>query len=387
MEEFRNKIICGDARDVLRQIPANSIDMCITSPPYWALRQYDVEDVVWNDGWQGQLGLEPDFRDYIRHLKEIFSLVKRVIKKEGSIWVNIGDTYYTKSGGKFLNDQISNNERTKEAGLDKANELRQKGLLPPKCLVGIPERFAIMMTDELGLIRRNTIIWHKLNPIPSSASDRFTIDFEYLYFFVKSRKYYFEQQFEPALRKIPAGKVVGGKKYIGISTSGTVFDDSRKTRNKRCVWSLSVQPYSEAHFATFSPNLLEVPIKACCPQWICKKCGIPRMPIFKKIKLKETNIKYGGVKHVISEWNNNPTYSGKKYVIYDHKVGYTNCGCNAGFDNGIVLDPFIGAGTTAVVARKLGRNFIGIELSRKYIEIAKRRLRREIGTEMISKYI
>src|SRR6476469_2031108 len=147
-----NKIIQGSALDQLKTLPDNSIDCCITSPPYWNLRDYKVED---------QLGREKDFHIYIQRLIEIFYHVKRVIKDTGSIFVNIGDSY---------------NEN--------------------KSLVGIPERFALAMTDQLGLIRRNTIIWHKPNPMPSSIKDRFTIDFEYLYFFTKSKNYHFETQYE-----------------------------------------------------------------------------------------------------------------------------------------------------------------------------------------------
>ena len=165
---------------VLKTLDANSVDMCVTSPPYWGLRDYKTD---------GQLGLEPTFHQYLEHLIEIFAEVKRVIKKTGSIWVNIGDSY---------NDN--------------------------KSLSGIPERFAIRMTDELGLIRRNTIIWHKPNCMPSSARDRFTVDFEYIYFFSKSPRYHFETQYEPLIepnrKRGTAGDVYGGsRKHEGYGES------------------------------------------------------------------------------------------------------------------------------------------------------------------------
>jgi|LSQX01.2.fsa_nt_gb site-specific DNA-methyltransferase (adenine-specific) len=148
-----NQIICGHSLEILKTFSDECIDMVITSPPYWTLRDYGVP---------GQLGLEPTFQEYLDNLKAIFREVKRVLKKEGTCWANLGDSY---------------NEN--------------------KCLLQIPSRFALIMTDELGFILRNEIIWQKPNCMPSSVRDRFTIDFEMLYFFVKNRKYYFEQQKEP----------------------------------------------------------------------------------------------------------------------------------------------------------------------------------------------
>lgn len=217
----------------------------------------------------------------------VFNECKRVLKKTGSLWVNIGDTYSAKS------------------------------------LIGIPERLCIAMTDA-GFIRRNTIIWHKPNCMPSSAKDRFTIDFEYFYFFTKSQRYYFDTQYEPHknpqddIRRLLKNKSYTNNKvnnrYFGTSqlnckkTKEELEEQFSKGRLKRCVWTIATTPLKEAHFATFPEKLIETPIKACCPP------------------------------------------------------------------DGIVLDPFAGAGTTLLVAKKLGRRFIGIELNEDYVKIANKRL-------------
>ena len=178
-----NKIIHGDSLEELKKLPEKSINMCMTSPPYWALRDYGVD---------GQLGLESTFDEYINKLCDIFDEVKRVLRDDGTCWVNMGDTYSTISGnmrGKEFN-------HPKYQAAESVTHFKQpKTKLPDKCLIMIPQRFAIEMVNR-GWILRNTIIWHKPNCMPSSIKDRFTVDFEYLFFFSKKKKYYFETQYE-----------------------------------------------------------------------------------------------------------------------------------------------------------------------------------------------
>lgn len=274
-----NKIYNGNALDVLKTFPDESVDMVITSPPYWALRDYGAE---------GQLGLESTFQEYINKLCDIFDEVKRVLKKSGSCWVNLGDAY--SGSGKGV------------------------GGIKSKSLLQIPSRFAIEMCNR-GWILRNEIIWHKPNAMPSSVNDRFTVDYEKLFFFVKSKKYYFEQQKE----QMKTNQVCGNstrhhsRKVSLNTTKQNDFSQDLKIskdlqRNKRSVWSINTKPFKEKHFATYPEELIITPIKACCPE------------------------------------------------------------------NGIVLDPFMGSGTTAVVARSLGRKYVGIELNPDYIKIAEKRL-------------
>ena len=383
MDKLRNKIIQGDSLEVLKTLPDESIDMVITSPPYWNLRDYGVE---------GQLGLEPTFNEYINKLCDIFDEVKRVLKKEGTCWVNLGDTYGTQSG----------QSRGKTYKSDKTylkNVATGESLIKPqgyhKCLLQIPSRFSIEMINR-GWILRNSIIWMKPNCMPSSVNDRFTIDYEMLYFFVKDKKYYFEQQFEPLKEvskkrlesgwdgNIPDKKVSwqGIKKYLGKSKEEI---ENIKGRNKRSVWTITTKSYPEAHFATYPPKLIETPILAGCPELVCKKCGKAREKIEEYIeKPKSTGTgkdRYkeytekgmlggeGGTSHTVPK--------GSVYATPKELIGYTDCGCNVGFEKGIVLYIFMGSGTTAEVARDLDRDYLGIELNESYIELIKKRLKQD----------
>jgi len=258
-----NKIYQGNCIDVLKTFPEKSIDMAITSPAYWGLRDYGVD---------GQLGLEPTFDLYIKHLCDIFEETKRVLKDTGTLWIVIGDSYYH---NRTKDNEIQSINKNQKSG-HPINIEKQKGI-KPKSLVGIPFRFAIEMINR-GWILRNTLIWYKNNVMPSSVKDRFTVDFEYLFFFSKQGKYYFEQQKE------------------------------ENGRNKRTVWNVNTKPFKEAHFAVFPEALIETPILAGCPP------------------------------------------------------------------KGIVLDMFMGSGTTATVALKNNRSYIGIELNSEYIKIAEKRL-------------
>jgi site-specific DNA-methyltransferase (adenine-specific) len=297
-------IIQGDCYKKLKELKSESIDCVITSPPYWNLRDYGVA---------GQLGLESTFQEYINKLCDIFDEVKRVLKKSGTCWVNIGDTYggsgkgygdknpdpKFKNGGRERSIQPPpTNTRNKAAGEVPKIEIT-------KSLCQIPARFAIEMTNR-GWILRNEIIWHKPNCMPSSADDRFTVDFEKIFFFVKNKNYYFETQFEQATYT-DSREGLGRQEYENRNTKCGVVVNGK--RNKRTVWKISTKGFSEAHFATFPEELIETPIMAGCPK------------------------------------------------------------------DGLVLDPFSGAATTGVVAKKLNRKFIGIEINQNYIHIAEERLR------------
>jgi len=289
-------IINGSALEELKKLPEKSVNMCMTSPPYWALRDYGVD---------GQIGLELTFDQYISNLCDIFDEVKRVLRDDGTCWINIGDTYSTQSGsmrdGKFGKKNTNNQQF-----------IQPKTPLPSKCLIMIPYRFAIEMVNR-GWILRNTIIWHKKNPMPHSVKDRFTVDFEYLFFFSKQKKYYFEQQLEDAKwaeeKRAGLGRLHYRGKREGLPGTGQEnFVKIVDKRNMRTTWTINTKPFKGAHFAVYPEELCETPINAGCP------------------------------------------------------VG------------GIVLDPFMGSGTTGVVAKRQKKDFIGIELNPEYIEIAEKRL-------------
>ena len=308
-----NKIYNESCINTINNMPNDFINMVITSPPYWGLRDYsDKTKTIWND-WEGQLGLEPKFSMYVNHLIYIFNKIKPKIKNDGTLWVNLGDSYAGNMGKKmgWTDNKLG---FTKQKAIEKGVCLTKKTKiiheLPRKCLVGIPFRFATKMLEN-GWILRNTIIWHKNNCMPSSAKDRFTIDFEYIFFFVKNKKYFFNQQFEPFISNDKTYKAKNTKQgiYAVSNNRNRAGGNMSKGRNKRCVWNINTKPFKEAHFATYPEKLLITPIKAGCPK------------------------------------------------------------------NGIVYDPFMGSGTTAIVAKKLNRKFIGSEINPEYIEIAVKRIK------------
>lgn len=345
-----NKIIQGDALEVLKRLPSESVNCCISSPPYWALRDYGVD---------GQLGLEPTFEEYIDKLCTIYDEVKRVLRKDGTCWVNLGDTYSNvKPGGRNKErwPKQSRNDHTPDNRSLTAN-------LQIKSLCLIPQRFAIEMVNR-GWILRNVIIWHKPNPMPSSAKDRFTVDFEYVFFFTKSKRYFFEPQYEEMLTESNAERPRMGQgqntkykqkraeKYGGAGSSFQGHSGNYKAngepignflgRNKRTVWTIPTQPFPEAHFATYPEKLVEPMIEAGCQKFICTKCGTPRKKVYEK-----SGGTTGQSWHDHSEDDikgNAKKQSGNEFKDYKIEIkGYSDCGCGKEFEPGIVLDPFAAA--------------------------------------------
>jgi DNA modification methylase len=296
--EHENKILHGNALDKLKELESESVDTIITSPPYWALRDYKVN---------GQIGVEKTIDEYVSKLVNVFSEAKRVLKKEGTCWIVLGDSYGgTGDKGDYKDPKYENGRNGQRYPLSK--NIYQKSL----CM--IPERFAIKMIDK-GWIIRNKIIWHKKNCMPSSAKDRFTVDYEYIYFFTKSQKYYFKTQYEPLKFEphAPGNKshipYANGEPQQGFIRNRNKVFSSPEGRIKRCVWSIPTKPFPEAHFAVFPEQLVKQCLDAGCPP------------------------------------------------------------------EGTVLDPFMGSGTTALVSLKNNRKFTGIELNEDYIKIANKRIK------------
>lgn len=308
-----NKIYQGDSLAVLKTLPDESVDCCVTSPPYWSLRDYQVA---------GQLGHEPTFQEFVTNLCDIFDEVKRVLKGSGTCWVVIGDTYAGQGGpSRHFGYSDPKHPKGRAGNFEEPASLPQVGA-QSKSLCQIPSRFAIEMTNR-GWILRNEIVWHKPNVMPSSATDRFSIDFEKVFFFTKNKKYWFEQQLEPYTTSLNRWGGNWTKKTSGSLWSQGTGQPLHRTRNnrpnkagrnKRTVWSINTKPFfNDKHFATYPVALIEPMIRAGCPA------------------------------------------------------------------SGIVLDPFMGAGTTGLVARGLGRNYVGIELSKTYCDMAKQRIEEECG--------
>jgi DNA modification methylase len=262
---------------------------------------------------------------------------------------------------------------------------------PPYEIVGILEGkdckyYDVVLAEEPHLLATHSgLLTH--NCMPSSAKDRFTVDFEPVFFFSKNKKYYFERQFEDSkgIWNSAKGFNEEGQRRRQGSKSTYGKDLDQTGRNKRTVWKIPTQPFQEAHFAVFPEKLVETPIKAGCPKQICKKCGKARERIIKKGKLVDVAGDHktplgstDGSKYKKRNEGSSQFVDGKFIAGWSYEkkiIGYTDCKCKAGWKRGIVLDPFMGAGTVARVAENLGRNWIGIELNKKYIKIANKRLR------------
>jgi len=297
------KLLQGDCREVLKTLPEQSVNCCVTSPPYFGLRDY---------GCESQIGLEQTPDEYVAQLVEVFRQVKRVLRDDGTLWLNLGDSYT--GGGAGRND---GNHRAdgKPGGMSsKATGVtRNRGRcgLKPKDLIGIPWRVAFALQAD-GWYLRQDIIWHKPNPMPESVTDRCTKAHEYIFLLSKSAKYWYDNEAikEPTITKdsnlrdrenAKLNNTPGRTKMMGLTTN------SYETRNKRDVWVVHTKAYKEAHFAVFPSELIQPCILAGCPA------------------------------------------------------------------GGTVLDPFGGSGTTGMVAETLGRNSILIELNPEYVKIQEHR--------------
>jgi len=522
LDYWLNKIHCGNAFELLKQLPAESIDMAITSPPYWGLRKYNtvasygstdkkrvemylqqqyiwfkqhypqydysISDICFSKLTKEYFGsVKADFKtefdfgtekhpqSYINHVVLFCQLLKRVLKPTGSLWINLGDTYFGSSRWSKRQPrrrkEIILFEQVPETKKEASEEIENNAWLQPKQKLLIPERIAIALQNE-GFCLRSDIIWYKPNHSPSSVKDRLMSSWEHVYFFVKQKRYFFDMDairqphiwasrdkrslkrrvpirsgksvtvdapysslavgYHPlgkvsedvsydnslarrkskfllskektaspaarALRTLSEGKLTTQTKqqfldvgaylkqkrkkqkisieelaeltgmrestlahYFRTDFSGQALPDKQTWEALKPIlnlgnyedfiteeirsalpqihplgrapedfWSICTQPFRGVHFSVFPGKLCEVPIKATCPEWICDRCG--------KIKAK------------------------------------IDCGCNAGWHTGVVLDPFCGSGTTCVVARKLLRNFIGFELNPSYAKMARQRV-------------
>jgi DNA modification methylase len=376
LDAYLNKIICGNALTVLREMPDNLVNCVITSPPYWRLRDYGVE---------GQLGLEPTMEEYLEKMLAIFREIRRVLRPDGTLWLNLGDTYAAGGLGPGSGKQTTNYGSCNGRHIEKPR--RAPMGLKPKDLVGIPWRVAFALQAD-GWYLRQDIIWHKRNAMPESVKDRPTRAHEYIFLLSKSRKYYydykaimepaspdtharyargrsdnhkwadggpgdqtiaksFEHMLKPGVNPKaakavpPSGWNTGegahdsiehnqgdpleryGRSRALMPKQNPYFSAAMKEvvemRNKRSVWDIPTSPYSGPHYATFPPKLIEPCILAGCPE------------------------------------------------------------------GGSVLDPFMGSGTTAVVSKFLKRNFIGIELNPRDVEMAEDRIAKPFKPRVVRK--
>jgi len=368
------RTIIGDCRDELKTLPSESVHCCVTSPPYWGLRDYGVA---------GQIGLEPTMEEFLHEMVTVFREVRRVLRKDGTLWLNLGDSY---AGSNMTGGNASINAHGGADGFKMKRQFYRKldlGDLKPKDLCGIPWRVAFALQAD-GWWLRQDIIWAKPNPMPESVTDRCTKAHEYIFLMSKDARYCYDASSiaipsaypgddrarRPDLRKLadPMCMDGGSRNRTGRPTGETV--------NKRSVWEVATAPFSQAHFATFPPALIEPCILAgTSEKGCCAKCGAPWR--------RETS-------HAASTGGNRFAYA-RTSAIGDGRdndagrhdlppparitTGWSaSCRCDAPAIPCTVLDPFGGAGTTGLVADRLQRNAIMIELNPAYAAMADKRI-------------
>lgn len=318
-QEPAGVIYCADALELLRHIPDESVQCCVTSPPYWGLRDYGIA---------GQLGLEKTPEEYVEKMVQVFHEVRRVLRKDGTLWLNLGDSYMgswgnngSREGGQRQVNSVRYERHAWDDNIQRPPMSHKMPGLKEKNLAGIPWRVAFGLQAD-GWYLRQDIIWHNPNPMPESVRDRCTKAHEYIFLMSKNARYYFDNEDikEDSIDK----ESINGLRKRGLRQCDKTGDPKLmqnfykltgkvyKKRNRRSVWTITTKPYKGPHFATFPPDLVAPCILAGCP-------------------------------------------SGE-----------------------IVLDPFAGSGTTGAVARNLGRKFIHIELSEKYCKLQLERLRQEV---------
>ncbi len=418
-------IYIGDCIESLKSMPEKSVQTCITSPPYWGLRDY---------GHDGQIGLETTPEEYIAKMVEVFREVRRVLRDDGTLWLNLGDSYWSDTLSRkdpvesMWGNRPASDISDGRGNIPRVNRRGGLGAAPkgikPKDLVGIPWRVALALQAD-GWWLRQDIIWHKPNPMPESITDRCTKAHEYIFLLTKSAIYFYDSD---AISETPKGNMgrpqqrrarelaaqyglsdghIRAIRSCGASDTGkaqvtqsgfgknlpdvqALADEAKAvlgsyyrefltsdTRNRRSVWTITTKPYTGAHFATFPEKLVEPMILAgssevgCCPS-----CGAPWMMVLdsesnpNRPKLDFTRFDDRGITRTTAGLDGRQGKSIKTFVGWkptckcpEHKP--VPC---------LVLDPFTGSGTTGAVSLRLGRNFVGCELNPEYAKLAESRI-------------
>lgn len=463
IEPFLNKTIVDDVINGLKMLPEASVHCCVTSPPYYGLRDYGT--AIWQGGnpdcdhtgkpmrtCKGvntntgtgndvkntekreiykqycekcgaaridmQIGLEDTPEMYINRIVEVFREIRRVLRDDGTVWLNFGDSY-AGAGWRNNNDNPGAKQRTSK-GTTNISGVIIKTDCKPKDLIGIPWMVAFALRAD-GWYLRQDIIWHKPNPMPESVTDRCTKSHEYIFLLSKSRNYYYDKiaimqpiKDETIKRLIqdvknqkgsyrqqgktngPMKAVISGRKdpdidhtkglngtnFIGhknyLNSKGELIHD--EVANKKSVWTVTTKPFKEAHFAVFPQNLIVDCIKAGTSEHgCCGVCGAPYRRMTEKEYKKHENW-FGDYQSV----RNDRGKAGNSYneLIKSKTVGWkATCKCenNSDISPCVVLDPFMGSGTTHIVARKLYRNAVGIDIQKNYEPIRNKRIEKELG--------
>lgn len=376
-----NHLYIGHSTEILKEFPDESIHCVVTSPPYFGLRSYLSKD---NPLKNKEIGLEETVTDYIQNLLSVFAEIKRVLHPLGTVWLNLGDSYNGsgKAGVKQSEHINFGKVLQKEKRYGKPMKLKN---LKSKDLIGIPWAVAFALRDQQGWWLRQDIIWNKPNPMPEPTKDRCTKSHEYIFLLSKSQKYWFDYESikEPSVDFYGSEKrykaAFGGKKNEALLKTNQVhikpiglreFDG---TRNKRSVWTVSTQAYTETHFAVFPEKLIIPCIQAGCPEKCCPHCKAPWIRVVESFEHTIAGHSRGKKATKIMERNDNGTgaFTRKTSIAESWKP---SCTCPEHKPiPGIVLDPFFGSGTVGTVAVKYGRDYIGIDLNENNKKLVKKR--------------
>lgn len=330
-------ILCGNALTTLPLLDAASVHSCVTSPPYFNQRDYGID---------GQIGLENSIDEYIANLVSVFDGVKRVLRDDGTLWVNIGDTFYN------YRPSSAKKQSFHERDSDRPDN-RNKKLdgLKEKDLIGIPWKLAFALRDA-GWWLRQEIIWHKLNPMPASVSDRCTVAHEQIFMFTKSKNYYYDKY--------------ATQEWVDYGDLG------KGIKNSLSVWTIPTSSYRGAHFATYPVELPERCIKLGCPLEYCPICEKNAILHIEKERIPTRpgrTTKNIGDSSIIG--NKDPS----RHVSIIKQMFYAkDCDCACNLAKPVILDPFSGAATTGVAAIRCNRSYIGIELNPEYAQMSWSRL-------------
>ena len=340
IDYWTNDIHTGDAGETLAELPESSVHMVMTSPPYFGLRDYGVD---------GQIGLEDEVDEYITELVDAFREVRRVLRPDGSAWLNLGDSY---DGGKN------------------------------KMLV--PHRVAIALQDD-GWIVRNDVTWTKPNPMPQSVKDRLNDTTEQVFHLVPERDYWYdldairEPHSERSIERMSEGPVNADTDGRGTNddlNADQLCDPAGK--NPGDVFEVTTKPFPEAHFAVYPPELVETPLKATCPPKVCAECGSPYERVVEREReyINGSSPDESGVSNMRNDVSGDDHDIRRGVRTHTTTKGWTpTCECDTdATEAGIALDPFAGAGTTCLVAKEHGRRFIGVDLNEEYVAMAQKRL-------------
>ena len=432
-EQHGLTIYLGDCLDVLAALPERLAQTCVTSPPYWGLRDYGTAEWEGGDpecghkqGRNGagradgkidergqrnrdgvgalisgicakcgavrvdrQLGLERTPEEYVARMVEVFRGVRRVLREDGTVWGNWGDSYSTQGGSNANPNRQINTGQRQQVDAGAIPDRTRNGVpgLKPKDLVGIPWRVAFALQAD-GWWLRSDIIWAKTNPMPESVTDRPTSAHEHVFLLAKAQRYFYDQEAvrEPLSTPLhaPGNRTCDAMKAGPMDRGGASQWDRDQSqvwgnpsgRNLRNVWQVNTQPFPQAHFATFPPKLIEPCIRAGSAARACSQCGRPWERVVERVTQsasvagpKTQEKRAQGLVTAFSGYADGSTCPNIRTLGFRPA-----CACDADPIPSIVIDPFLGSGTSLLVAYQEGRRGIGIELNERYAEMAAKRL-------------